>query len=101
MLSVCSVPSAAPVPFRSVPSAALVPVPSVSSAASLLRFALSAALILVSASSATAQRADLGRARTLYNERQFDAAIEAAAVAQKTLSTADAATVVLARAHLE
>jgi hypothetical protein len=51
--------------------------------------------------SAAAQRADLARARSLYNQRQFDAAIEAAAVAQKLPATADAATVVMARAHLE
>src|SRR5688500_19860362 len=50
---------------------------------------------------ASAQRADLARARSAYNERQFDAAIAAARVAQKTPATADAATVVLARAHLE
>jgi hypothetical protein len=58
-------------------------------------------LALFFATPAAAQRADLGRARTLYNQRQFDAAIEAAAMAQKTPSIADAATVVLARAHLE
>ena len=63
--------------------------------------ALCAALLLVLASSAAAQRADLARARTLYNERQFDGAIEAAAAAQKEPSVADPATVVLARAHLE
>ena len=63
--------------------------------------ALSAALVLVFAASATAQRADLAKARTLYNERQFDAAIEAATIAQKSQATADAASVVLARAHLE
>ena len=63
--------------------------------------ALSAALVLFSSGSASAQRADLAKARTFYNQREFDAAIEAAAVAQKTPGTADAATVVLARAHLE
>jgi hypothetical protein len=63
--------------------------------------ALCAALLLVLASSAAAQRTDLARARTLYNERQFDGAIEAAALAQKLPATADPATVVLARAHLE
>lgn len=63
--------------------------------------ALSAALVLFVASYATAQRADLAKARSLYNQRQFDAAIEAASVAQKLPSTADAAAVVLARAHLE
>ena len=45
--------------------------------------------------------ADLARARSLYNSRQFDAAIEAASAAQKVSATMDAATVVLARAHLE
>ncbi|HEX6164574.1 MAG TPA: hypothetical protein VFZ31_14485 [Vicinamibacterales bacterium] len=63
--------------------------------------ALSVALVLVAALSVSAQRAELARARSLYNQRQFDAAIEAAAVAQKTPATADSATVVLARAHLE
>lgn len=77
----------------SVPSAALV--------RCLVVSALSAALLLVSGSSASAQRADLAKARTFYNQREFDAAIEAATVAQKTPGTADAATVVLARAHLE
>jgi hypothetical protein len=50
---------------------------------------------------ADASRADLARARLLYNERQFDAAIEAARLARDTPETADAAAVVLARAHLE
>jgi hypothetical protein len=63
--------------------------------------AFSAALVLCLATSVAAQRADLARARSLYNQRQFDAAIEAAAVAQKIPATADAAAVVLARAHLE
>ena len=67
----------------------------------LRTFTLSAALVLCVASSATAQRADLARARSLYNSRQFDAAIEAASAAQKVSATMDAATVVLARAHLE
>jgi len=50
---------------------------------------------------AEAQRADLAKARSLYNSRQFDAAIEAAVVAQKTPAIADSATVVVALAHLE
>jgi hypothetical protein len=63
---------------------------------------VSAALIvLLFTSSAAAQRAELARARSLYNERQFDGAIEAALLAQKTPATMDAATVVLARAYLE
>ena len=49
----------------------------------------------------SATRADLAKARSLYNQRQFDGAIAAALAAQKTPATADAATVVLARAHLE
>ena len=59
------------------------------------------ALALVSALPVSAQRAELARARTAYNQRQFDTAIEAATLAQRTPATADAATVVLARAHLE
>ena len=51
--------------------------------------------------SAGATRADLARARSFYNQRQFDRAIEAAEVARKTPTTANAATVVLARAYLE
>jgi hypothetical protein len=62
---------------------------------------LSAVLLLALCSPAAAQRDDLARARTLYNSGQFDAAIESAAVAQKLPVTMDAATVVLARAHLE
>ena len=63
--------------------------------------ALSTILVIVLATSAAAQRAELARARSLYNQRQFDGAIEAATLAQKTPATADSATVVLARAHLE
>lgn len=48
-----------------------------------------------------ADRSALAKARALYNERQFDAAIEAAVAAQRTPDTADVATVVLARAYLE
>ena len=66
-------------------------------------FSASVALLLVMAmpDSASATRADLARARSLYNQRQFDGAIAAALVAQKTPATQDAATVVLALAHLE
>jgi tetratricopeptide (TPR) repeat protein len=62
---------------------------------------LSVALVIVSVASVEAQRAELARARSLYNQGQFDGAIEAATVAQKVQATADAAAVVLARAHLE
>ena len=62
---------------------------------------LSVALVLVFGGSAAAQRAELAKARTAYNQREFDEAILAAQAAQEFPATADAATVVLARAHLE
>lgn len=63
--------------------------------------AISVALVVLFCGSAAAQRAELARARAAYNQQQFDEAIAAALVAQKFPATADAATVVLARAHLE
>jgi hypothetical protein len=65
--------------------------------------ALTCALILFVTAHAAAQsaRADLAKARAHYNQRQFDAAIEAAAAARRQAETADAAAIVLARAHLE
>jgi len=66
-----------------------------------VRVAVAVALVFVSVLSVSAQRADLAKARTLYNQRQFDAAIDAAAAAQKVQATADPASVVLARSHLE
>jgi hypothetical protein len=48
-----------------------------------------------------ASRSDLARALSLYNQRRFDQAIEAAEAARKSPETQDAAAVVLARAHLE
>jgi hypothetical protein len=62
---------------------------------------VAAALLAALAAPLLATRADLARARTLYNQRQFDEAIEAATEARKTPETQDAAEVVLARAHLE
>ncbi len=62
---------------------------------------LPVALVLVFGASAAAQRAELAKARTAYNQRQFDDAISAALVARAFPDTADAATVVLARAHRE
>jgi hypothetical protein len=53
------------------------------------------------AADAQTARADLARARSAYNERQFDDAIAAAATARLSPDTADAAAIVLARAHLE
>lgn len=66
-----------------------------------MRLVVLVTLVMASAAPALANRADLARARTLYNQRQFDAAITAATAAQATPDTVDAATVVLARAQLE
>ncbi|MGE0812610.1 MAG: hypothetical protein AB7O28_14965 [Vicinamibacterales bacterium] len=57
--------------------------------------------ILLATAGASASREDLARARALFNERKFDEAIAAAEAARKTPETADAAAIVLARAHLE
>ena len=57
--------------------------------------------MLTTAEPALASRADLARALALYNDRQFDQAIEAAIAARKSPETQDAGAVVLARAHLE
>ena len=73
---------------------------SVSSVA-FVRFVSAALVLLLVAAPAAATRADLARARAMFNQRQFGPAIEAALVAQKTPATMDAATVVLALAHLE
>jgi len=62
---------------------------------------MTALMLVATMAPVMATRADLARARALYNERQFDGAIEASTAAQRTPATADAATVVLARAHLE
>ncbi len=62
---------------------------------------LTVVLVVCATPAAFAQRADLAKARSFYNQGQFDAAIESAAAAQKLQATADAATVVLARSHLE
>lgn len=59
------------------------------------------ALAAVAPGLAAADPAQLARSRALYNERQFDEAIRAARLARETPETADAAAVVLARAHLE
>jgi len=48
-----------------------------------------------------AEPASLARARTLYNEADYDGAIAAAADARRQAASADAASLVLARAHLE
>jgi hypothetical protein len=58
-------------------------------------------LMCCGAAPALAQRAELARARSAYNQQQFDDAIQAALTAQKVGATADAATVVLSRSYLE
>ncbi len=60
-------------------------------------------LILVSVFGARAAAADdpLARARLLYNQRQFEAAVSAAEQARLTASRADAADLVAARAYIE
>jgi hypothetical protein len=62
---------------------------------------LSTVLVILSCLPASAQRAELAKARAAYNQQQFDEAIDAAQVARKSPATSDAATVVLGRAYLE
>lgn len=69
--------------------------------AGMRRPALIALAVMLATGSMAASREDLARARTLFNERRFDEAIDAAEAARKTPDTADAAAIVLARAHLE
>jgi hypothetical protein len=60
------------------------------------------ALVLATAPGAVAaEPPSLVRARTLYNAADYDGAILAAAVAQRTPTASDAAALVRARAHLE
>jgi hypothetical protein len=69
-----------------------------------MRVVWGAALVLILASAggaAAAEPAALARARALYNAGTFDAAIDAAATARREPDFADAASLVLARAHLE
>ena len=60
-------------------------------------------LVVLAPAAVVAQtpRADLARARAAYNLRNFDEAISAAAAARRASETADAAAIVLGRAHLE
>jgi hypothetical protein len=50
---------------------------------------------------AAAPQDALLRARQLYNQRQYDAAIDAAVEARRTAASAEAASLIFARAHLE
>src|SRR4051794_926950 len=62
---------------------------------------LSLLLLALVMASPPADRDVLARARDLYNRHMYDAAIKAAEDARKLPAIADAAGVVLARAHLE
>jgi hypothetical protein len=63
--------------------------------------AFTAAVFAISTASAAAADDPLARARLLYNQRQYDAAVHAAEQARMTPSRADAADLVAARAYLE
>jgi hypothetical protein len=69
----------------------------------MVRFAaLGALLLLVSGVDAAAQRVDpLAQARTLYNQRDYSAALNAADQARATPARADSADLIAARAYLE
>jgi len=62
---------------------------------------LSACLIALAAAPARGQSDPLARARALYNERNFDGALEAADEARRAPSHADSADLIAARAFLE
>jgi tetratricopeptide (TPR) repeat protein len=69
----------------------------------IARSALIVGWVVCCATTAAAQPsgADLARARSLYNQRQFDEAITAATAAHQVPEVADSAAIVLARAYLE
>ena len=58
-------------------------------------------LVVTIVSIGAAPQDPLTRARQLYNQQMYEAAIEAATAAQRSPRTVEAATLVLARAHLE
>ena len=68
-----------------------------------MRFLAAVAIVLATLVSpaVAAEPAALATARTRYNAGDFDGAISAAAVARNTPASADAAALVIARAHLE
>ncbi len=67
----------------------------------LVRVAASAAVVAGLASVASAADDPLARARQLYNQQQYEAAVSAAEQARLTPARADAADLVAARAYLE
>jgi len=67
-----------------------------------LRAIFFAALLLaVGARPSAAEHPELARARTLYNEAKYEAAINAASTARTDPASADAASLVIGRSHLE
>jgi hypothetical protein len=69
----------------------------------MFRVAVAVALMMVSrvAADAAEPRDPLARARVLYNQRQFEAAVNAAEEARRNLERADSADLIAARAYLE
>src|SRR5438105_15722881 len=68
---------------------------------SRMRLAAAAALAVLAAAPLRAADDALVRARALYNQKQFEAAVTAAEQARLTPARADAADLVAARAYLE
>jgi hypothetical protein len=67
-----------------------------------MRFLGAAMVVLLACGTAhAAEPAALARARTLYNEGNYDGAIDAAKEALKVPAASDAASLVIARSHLE
>jgi hypothetical protein len=69
--------------------------------ARIVLLALGLLAAVPAAALAQSGRADLAKARSLYNQRQFDDAIATATAARRFADSADVASIVLARAHLE
>jgi hypothetical protein len=67
----------------------------------MMRAALMVALFAIAPGSSWAADDPLARARLLYNQREYEAAVRAAEQARLTLSRADDADLVAARAYLE
>jgi hypothetical protein len=67
----------------------------------LIAIAALSTMTVAPAAAAQAEDPSLARARQFYNQRQFDAALQAADQARRTPALADAADLVAARAYLE
>jgi hypothetical protein len=66
-----------------------------------LRVILLAALLMAAARPSAAEHPSLTRARALYNDAKYEAAISAASMARVDPASADAASLVMGRSHLE